>query len=362
MTINGVTAAEDTPLASDGMLGILGIDGHVPPGYQSPLSDGELLAAHRLMVLTRTASQRAVSLQRQGRLGTFAPPDGQEAAMVGSVWALDPQRDWVVPQYRELPCMVRMGFPLARYLLYFRGHPLGNITPPGVNVLPVQISLASQLPHAVGLAWGVRQQGSDGVVVTYFGEGAASEGDAHEAMNLAGVRRAPVVFILQNNGWAISTPVTKQTAASSHARRAAGYGFPGEVVDGNDLFAVYEATRRAVQRARAGEGPTLIEAVTYRLGAHNTADDHTRYMDLDILDGWRARDPLTRFETYLTARALLTEDDRQRIAKEVTEEVAVAVTEMESEPEAGPEYLFSEVYAQLTPRLARQRTELTGEH
>lgn len=342
-------------------LRILDPSGQVPDGYVQQMSDEDLLAAYRLMLLTRAASQRAVSLQRQGRLGTFAPPDGQEAAMIGSVWPLDPARDWVVPQYREMPAMVRMGFPLARYLLYFRGHPLGNITPPGVNVFPVQISLAAQLPHAVGLAWGLQQQGSDGVVVTYFGEGAASEGDAHEAMNLAGVRRAPVIFILQNNGWAISTPVSKQTAASSHAVRAAGYGFPGEVVDGNDLFAVYEATSRAVQRARAGDGPTLIEALTYRLGAHNTADDHTRYMDADLLESWRQRDPITRLASYMTGRGLLTDELSSRLAAEVAEETAAAVAAMEAEREAGPDYLFHEVFTELPDRLQRQRTELAGE-
>ena len=336
-------------------------EGRVRPGHAPPLSDDEILAAYRLMLLTRTASQRMVNLQRQGRMGTFAPPDGQEAAIIGSVWPLDPGRDWVVPQYREMPALIRMGLPLVQYLLYFRGHPRGNRIPPGVNILPIQIALAAQLPHAVGLAWGLRQQGRDAVVVTYFGEGAASEGDTHEALNLAGVRRAPVVFVLENNGWAISTPVSKQTAAKSHALRAAGYGFCGERVDGNDLFAMYEASTRAVERARAGEGPTLIEAVTYRLGAHNTADDGTRYMDADELERWRARDPLKRLRAYLVSRGVLTSELDEKLGAEAAAEVAAAVTEMESVPEPGAEYLFTDVYSSVPERVARQRQELAEE-
>lgn len=340
---------------------ILDPEGRVRDGVTPPLPDDEVLAAYRLMVLTRTASQRMVNLQRQGRMGTFAPPDGQEAAIVGSVWGLDPGRDWLVPQYREMPALLRMGLPLAQYLLYFRGHPRGNVVPPGVNVLPIQIALAAQLPHAVGLAWGLRHQGSDAVVLTYFGDGSASEGDTHEALNLAGVRRAPVVFVLENNGWAISTPVRKQTAATSHAVRASGYGFPGERVDGNDLFAMVDASARAIARARAGEGPTLIEAVTYRLGAHNTADDGTRYMDAAELESWRARDPITRLRAYLTGRGVLDEELDEKLAADAAAELAAAVSEMEAVPEAVPGDLFADVYSAPPERLVRQRHELAGE-
>src|SRR5256885_12202464 len=166
---------------------------------------------------------------------------------------------------------------------YYSGKPAGSRMDAAANVLPFQLSLAAEIPHAVGLAWGLRIQGLDAVVCTYFGDGASSEGDAHEALNLAGVRRAPVVFVLKNNGWAISTPVRKQTAAPSFAGRAAGYGFAGELVDGNDLFAVHASVSRAVSRARAGEGPTLIEARTYRMGPHNTAHGPTRYVEPDRL-------------------------------------------------------------------------------
>ena len=280
-------------LAPDGTLA----DGHVPA-----LDDAALLGAWRAMLQSRVIDERFFSLQRQGRLGTYSPVNGEEAAVVGSAWALDPARDWVVPQYRELPAMLHQGYTLVRALEYFKGIPRGNHMAPGVNVLPYQISLAAQIPHAVGLAWGLRHQGSDGVVVVYFGDGASSEGDAHEALNLAGVRRAPVVFVLKNNGWAISTPVSRQTAADTFAARAEGYGIAGEAVDGNDLLAMHDACRRAVERARAGEGPTLIEARTHRMGPHNTSDDPTRYVDPAWLEERRAIDPVARVRRHLQAR------------------------------------------------------------
>jgi pyruvate dehydrogenase E1 component alpha subunit len=342
-------------------LSLLARDGTLADGYEPPLGDDELLAAFRLMVLSRLTSERAVSLQRQGRLGTIATPDGQEAAIIGSVFALDPERDWLVPTYREMPAMIHMGLPLARFLLYYRGHPLGNQIPEGVNLLPVQIALATQVPHAVGLAWGLRHQGSDAVVLVYFGEGASSEGDVHEAMNLAGVRRAPVVFLLEDNGWAISTPVAKQSATPSFALRAPGYGFPGELVDGNDLFAVYEATRRGVERARAGEGPTLIEARTYRLAPHNTADDSSRYIDPTQLEQAQGRDPLPRLRTFLAARGLLDDASVQRVNDEVSAEIAEAVKQMESEAEFSADQLFGQVYETPPPRLEAQRRALAAE-
>jgi TPP-dependent pyruvate/acetoin dehydrogenase alpha subunit len=342
-------------------LRVLDPDGTMADGYEPGLDDEKLIAAWRLMVLSRATSERAVSLQRQGRLGTIATPDGQEAAIVGSALALDTERDWVVPTYREMPALIHMGLPLWRFLLYYRGHPLGNQIPAGVNLLPVQIALATQVPHAVGLAWGLRHQGSDAVVLTYFGEGASSEGDVHEAMNLAGVRRSPVVFLLQDNGWAISTPVSRQSATGSFALRAPGYGFPGELVDGNDLFAVLDATRRAVARARAGEGPTLIEARTYRLAPHNTADDSSRYADPADLEEARGRDPLARLGAYLTSRGLLTEETEGRIREEIAEEIRAAVERMESESDVSAGQLFEHVYADLPPRLERERRQLSGD-
>ena len=332
----------------------LGPDGVLAPGCDPALSSAEALAAFRLMLLTRTYDERAFSLQRQGRLGTFSPVTGQEASVVGSAWALDPTRDWVVPQYRELPAMLRQGHTLEKVLLYQMGNPVGNRMEEGVNVLPIQISLAAQVPHAVGLAWGLRHQGLDACVITYFGDGASSEGDVHEAMNLAGVRRASVIFFLQNNGFAISTPVAKQTATESFALRAAGYGFPGELVDGNDLFAVYEVTRRAVERARAGEGPKLIESRTYRLGPHNTADDPTRYVDPEELRSWQALDPIVRVRAWLRSEGALDDASEVELQAELDGEVARAVAAAEAFPKVRPGQIFEHVYARPPDRVAAQ--------
>jgi pyruvate dehydrogenase E1 component alpha subunit len=342
-------------------LRLLAPDGTLVAGHVPALDTETLLDAWRAMLRSRTCDEICFSLQRQGRLGTFSPVNGEEAAVVGSAWALDPARDWVVPQYRELPAMLRQGYRLTQALQYYSGNPAGAYMGPGVNVLPYQISLAAQIPHAVGLAWGLRHQGSDAVVCVYFGDGASSEGDAHEALNLAGVRRAPVLFVLKNNGWAISTPVRKQTAAASFAARAEGYGIAGELVDGNDLFAMHDACSRAVARARAGEGPTLIEARTYRMGPHNTSDDPTRYVDADELEERRATDPVARMRRYLTAEGLIDEASEQRLVEELRAEVDAAVAEAEASVPPGPEALFDHVYARPPGRLDRQRAEATGE-
>jgi pyruvate dehydrogenase E1 component alpha subunit len=267
----------------------------------------------------------------------------------------------VVPQYRELPAMLRQGYTLERFFLYFKGNPEGNRVPDGVNLLPYQISLATQLPHAVGLAWGLRHQRLDGVVCVYFGDGGSSEGDFHEACNLAGLRRAPVIFLLQNNGWAISTPVSRQTAAPSLAARAAGYGFPGELVDGNDFFATYEVTAKAVARARAGDGPTLIEALTYRMGPHNTADDPTRYVDPDELEAHRALDPITRLRAYLENAGLLAPGIEERMRAEIEQELQAALAAAEAHAGPHAEQIFEHVYADEPARVLDQRRALAGE-
>jgi pyruvate dehydrogenase E1 component alpha subunit len=340
---------------------ILDPDGTARDGYRPSLPDEQLLAAFRLMLLSRRVDERAFSLQRQGRLGTFSPVHGQEASVVGSAFALDPERDWVVPQYRELPAMLHQGYTLEQFFSYFMGSLEGARIAEDVNLLPYQISIASQLPHAVGLAWGLRYQGSDAVVCVYVGDGGSSEGDFHEACNLAGARRAPVVFLLQNNGWAISTPVERQTAAASLGARAVGYGFVSEVVDGNDFFAVYEGTSRAVERARRGEGPTLIEALTYRLGPHNTADDPKRYVDPEVLAEHAALDPIARLRAYLSARRVLRNGVEERLRAEIEGEIGAALASAETGLEPRHEEMFREVYADPPPRVIEQREAPNGE-
>lgn len=338
---------------------ILGPDGRLEDGSACPLEDGELVEMYRWMLLSRMLDERAVALQRQGRLGTFSAVHGQEASVVGSSFALDPARDWIVPQYREAPALLRHGYPLEKLLLYFIGHPDGAHVPDPVRVTPIQISLAAQLPHAVGLALGLRLQGGDGVVMTYFGDGASSEGDFHEACNLAGVVRAPVVFFLQNNGYAISTPRARQTAARYFAARAEGYGIAGALVDGNDPLAVFAVAREAVRRARAGEGPTLIESQTYRLGAHNTADDPGRYVPPDELASRRAADPLPRFAAFLTDRGLLDPTRVEAMGSEIAKQLAAAVSSAESHPPAEAAALFDHVYAAPLPSQQRQREAMS---
>ncbi len=343
-------------------LRLLEADGTLRPGCVPLMESDQILGALRLMMLSRAFDDKGTSLQRQGRFGTFSAVRGQEASVVGSAIALDRERDWIVPQYRELPALLHHGLPLRNFILYFSGHPAGGHIPEGVRLLPMQISLAAQLPQAVGLAWGLTLQGINAVVLVYFGDGASSEGDFHEACNLAGVVKAPIVFFLQNNGWAISTPRARQSAARSLAGRAAGYGFEGVTVDGNDLLAVHAVTQAAVARARAGLGPTLIESLTYRLGAHNTADDPTRYVDPDTLGSWLARDPIVRVQRYLTEQGRWNDTIAAEMEADISHTLEEAFAAARDVPPPTPDDLFTHVYAQPTQRQLRQAGEYAEAH
>jgi pyruvate dehydrogenase E1 component alpha subunit len=324
------------------------------------LSDEQLQEALRYMILSRILDERAISFQRQGRAGTHAPAVGQEAAVVGSALAVDPARDWIVPQYRENAAYIRHGVPIESFWLARMGWGQAGTVPEEVRVLPAQIAIAAQLPHAVGLAWGLRLRGEDSVVLAYVGDGGTSEGDFHEAANLAGVQNAPIVFVCQNNRWAISTPVRKQTATSSIASRAIGYGFPGMRVNGNDILAVYEATVTAVDRARRREGPTLIEAVTYRLGMHNTSDDPGRYMGSDELAAWGQRDPIERLRKVMRSKGLWDESAEKEMTSEAEHRIDAAWTKAgEIAAAIDPvDVVFGNVYADSGPRLRSQESEL----
>jgi pyruvate dehydrogenase E1 component alpha subunit len=325
-------------------------------GEPPKLTDEQLTAMVRLMMLGRRIDQKAISLQRRGKLGTFAPMSGQEAATVGSAFALDPERDWVVPQYREQLAMLHFGLPLSTYLLQRMGHPVGSELP-AAHLYAQQVALAAHLPHAVGLAWGLRLRGQDAAVIAYFGDGASSEGDFHEAANLAGVVRAPVLFFCQNNGWAISTPWHLQSAASSIASRGIGYGMPGVQVDGNDLLAVYQVTREAVERARAGGGPTLIEAITTRLGAHTTADDPSRYLPEGQVERDRALDPIVRVTGWLTADGRWDPAAERAATAWCDEQIDRAVAEFDATPPPEPDLFFRNVFVDEPVRLRRQHEE-----
>jgi pyruvate dehydrogenase E1 component alpha subunit len=256
------------------------------------------LAIYRDMVLLRAFDQKTLTLQRQGKVGTFAPSLGQEAAEIGSAHALGPQ-DWMAPSYRDHGALYVHGLPLDQVILFAMGR--SGSYAPGVRALPSSIPIATHLLHAVGLAYALREQGEAQVSMAYFGDGATSEGDFHEALNFAGVWNVPVIFFLQNNGWAISTPVSHQTKSESLAAKAQAYGIAGVRVDGDDALAVYDVVRQARGRALEGLGPTLIEALTYRAGPHTTADDPTRYRSQEEVSSHAARDPLKRLSLYLTS-------------------------------------------------------------
>ncbi len=265
------------------------------------LSEEELLRLHELMVLARTFDQRALALQREGRLGTYPPITGQEAAQVGSAFALDPT-DRVFPSFREMGVHLTLGYPVDRLYQYWAGDERGQRAPEGLEIFPVCVSVGSHIPHAVGAAIAARYRKEEAVAVAYFGDGATSKGDFHEALNLAGVFRLPALFICQNNQWAISVPVKEQTAAVSLAQKALAYGIEGVQVDGNDVLAVYRATREALERARSGGGPTFIECLTYRMEDHTTADDAARYRPPEAVEAWKRKDPISRLERFLTGR------------------------------------------------------------
>ena len=334
-------------------LSILDSDGNLDSSLEPELSAEDLRRLYRAMLLGRRLDERMLKLQRQGRIGTFAPIKGQEASQMGSVFTLR-KTDWTVPSFRETAAMLWRGWPIEKMLLLFAGYLEGGQPAPDQHDLPITIPVATQLPHAVGLAYAVQYRGDDAVVMAFCGDGATSEGDFHEALNFAGVWHVPVVFVVQNNQWAISVPLKKQTHSRTLAQKALAYGFPGIQVDGNDVLAVYAASREAVDRARAGGGPTLVECVTYRLGVHTTADDPTKYRSAEEVEAWERKDPLVRFKTYLEKKDLL----ESGLPEQVDEEIARAVEAFEATPPADPLVIFDHAYGEMPPHLQAERAEL----
>jgi pyruvate dehydrogenase E1 component subunit alpha len=342
-------------------LSILDDSGNLDASLEPDLKEQDLIKIYRAMVLAREADQRMLKLQRQGRLGTFPPCTGQEAVACGAAFAMQ-QQDWMVGTYRELGARMMRGEPLDNTLLYYNGHEEGSRYPAELRILPTQVILGSQLPHAVGLAYGARYQGeTNTAVVAFFGDGASSQGDFHEAANFAGVWQAPVVFLCQNNGWAISIPREDQTRSETIAQKAVAYGFPGVQVDGNDVLAVYQAVKEALDRARAGEGPTLIEALTYRLMMHTTADDPKKYRDPDEEQAAWARDPIPRFRGYLERKGIWNDDLQGGLEAEVKQEVEQAVARLEAPRELKPDAPFDHVFASREPYIEAQRAEFLSQ-
>jgi pyruvate dehydrogenase E1 component alpha subunit len=347
-------AANDAPIVQ-----FVAPDGTASGDMDVGLSNDELRELLRSMIRARRLDRECMTLQRQGELTVYPPFEGQEAAQVGSAFALGPD-DFVFPSFRELAAAIVHGVDVVEYLQYHRGTWHGGPYDPIANrFAPICVPVATQIVHAVGWALGAKLDGKAACSLAYFGDGSASEGDFHEAANMAVVFGAPAVLFCQNNGWAISVPLSEQTAGSI-AKRALGYGFPGVQVDGNDVLAVYAVTKAAVERAHAGDGPTLIEAITYRIGPHSTADDATRYRDEREVDEWRRRDPIERFRRFLAAQGVA--DDAfvatcDAEAESWVAEVRAGITSLGAPPASD---VFDHVFAEPPETLLRQREEFLG--
>lgn len=339
-------------------LSILNENGELDRSLEPSIPDDTLLRLHRTMLLARRFDERLLSLQRQGRIGTFPPIAGQEAAHLGAVAMLRPA-DWIVPAFREMAADIWRGRPLESIIVYNNGFNEAGRIPADRNDMPISIPVGSQILHAVGIAWATKYRGRDDVAMAFFGDGATSQGDFHEALNFAGVFQVPAVFVCQNNQWAISIPRAKQTRSQTLAQKALAYGIAGIQVDGNDLLAVYAAADEAVKRARSGGGATLIECVTYRMAVHTTADDPKRYRTDEEVEAWRRRDPIARFQKYLSAKNLLAAEAVAAEEAAVQAEIQAAVDRAEEQMKklGDPLLMFEHAYAEMPEYLKEQKEE-----
>ena len=340
-------------------LSILDEHGNLDAALEPSIPDDKLLELHHAMLLGRRFDERLLNLQRQGRVGTFPPITGQEAAHLGTAAVLR-SSDWMIPAFRETAAELWRGRTMESVILATNGFNEGLHIPDGINNLPMSIPVGSQILHAVGIAWAIKHSQKDDVAMVFFGDGATSEGDFHEGLNFAGVYQTPAIFVCQNNQWAISIPRNQQTRSKTIAQKALAYGLPGIQVDGNDLLAVYAAADEAVARARAGGGATLIECVTYRMQVHTTADDPKRYRSDDEVELWRKRDPLPRFQDYLTHKKLLDEDAIAAEEEKVKAEIQKAVEQAEAQMQTpgNPLDMFSHAYAEMPTHIGEQKEYL----
>ncbi|MEW5745154.1 MAG: pyruvate dehydrogenase (acetyl-transferring) E1 component subunit alpha [Nitrospirota bacterium] len=336
---------------------ILDQAGETDEALMPSLAEADIRCLYELLVLSRAFDQRALSLQREGRLGTYASILGQEASQVGSAYALE-QQDWVFPSFRETGVHIARGYPAELLFAYWAGDERGMQAPEGLNIFPISIAVGTHIPHAVGAAMAIKYRGEKTAVAAYFGDGATSKGDFHEGFNMAGVYRLPVVFICQNNQWAISIPRERQSAARTLAQKAFAYGFEGIQVDGNDIFAVYKVTRDALRKARDGGGPTFIECHTYRMAHHTTADDSTRYRHDREVELWKPRDPLARLQSFMEKKGLWTEQYRAEAEARARTIIDDAVKKAEAMPRPDPGDMFTYTYAAPSSRQRRQQGAL----
>ncbi|HWI53662.1 MAG TPA: pyruvate dehydrogenase (acetyl-transferring) E1 component subunit alpha [Symbiobacteriaceae bacterium] len=318
----------------------------------------QLKEVYRLMVYLRVFDQRCLNLQRQGRMGTFAPFSGQEACQVGSAYLLRKGQDWIFPTYRDHGAMHTLGMPSVNTLRYYMGDEWGSHAPQGVNAFPISIPIATQLVHAVGAAWAAKIKGEDTVTVGYVGDGGTSPGDFHEAMNFAAVYNTASILFVQNNKYAISTPNAKQFKTKTIAQRSLAYDIPGVRVDGQDVLAVLTVFKEAIERGRSGGGPTLIEALTFRYGPHTTSDDPKRYRTQEEVEAWQAKDPIERLRKYLVAQGTWNDAEDDSLWNWAKDQVNAAVTEAEGMGKPKVDDLFDYLYAEPTPELQRQKAYL----
>lgn len=355
-----VIARADDPMF--GLHQVIRDDGSADPATDPGLDDLLLERIYREMRRLRLLDEKMLLVQRQGRIGFYGEVKGQEATPIATGFVLEPD-DWVFPALREGAVMLVRGFPLDRYVAQNYGNALdvqkGRQMPShyagrAVNQVAWSSCIGPQLPQAVGAAWAARSLGHRAVSVGFCGDGATSQPDFHNAMNFAGVYRVPVVLVCQNNHWAISVPSKQQSAAPTFASKAVAYGIPGVRVDGNDVLAVYAVLRAAVDRARRGEGPTFVEAVTYRMGAHSSSDDPTRYRSQDEVEAWARRDPLARLRRYMVAKGLADDARDAALLAELDEEIRAAIARAEQHGPPARETLFEDVYHEAPWHLREQ--------
>ncbi|HLC61427.1 MAG TPA: pyruvate dehydrogenase (acetyl-transferring) E1 component subunit alpha [Candidatus Nanoarchaeia archaeon] len=338
-------------------LQILDEQGNCDESLMPKLSNEDIKKIYEMLVLIRVFDQKAFNMQRQGRLGTYIQFKGQEACQVGSAFALQDD-DFIFPMYRNSGLLIARKHPIVQVLQYWSGDERGMKSPDNVNNFPIAISVGTHMVHAAGAGWAAKLKGTKQVSITYFGEGATSKGDFHEAMNFAGVYNAQTIFFCENNQFAISVPREKQTHAETIAQKAIAYGVEGIQIDGMDIFAVYKATKDAIEKARAGKGPTLIEAYTYRLCDHSTSDDASRYRSKEELEAWTKKDSIERLEKYMRKKNLLDDAYKAKVLENSQQVIEKAVTEFEKLTPPDAKDMFTFVYAEMTPQQKEEMDEL----
>lgn len=334
-------------------LEILDEKGNVDESLMPSLSDSDIKKIYELLILSRTFDHHALSLQREGRIGTYASILGQEASQIGSAFAIE-RSNWIFPSFREMGVYITMGYPIYMLFQYWSGDEKGMKCPDDLNIFPSAVPVGTQVPHAVGVAMATKYKKDKASVICYFGDGGTSKGDFHEGFNMAGVFKLPVVFICQNNQWAISVPREKQTASKTLAQKAFAYGFEGIQVDGNDVFAVYKATKKALNKARDGNGPTFIECFTYRMSDHTTADYAARYRSKEEVDAWKSKDPILRLKLFMEKNGLWTEQYQKDVEEKSRTVIHEAVKMAESIEVQHPAEMFKYTYESLTQKQLRQ--------